>query len=327
MAVEMETPPALDDTLVHDIPLPQRGMFFPLGFPVEIATNSEAVLAAAERAWGNFQAGHVATPVSLCLTVTAHDGPLPPARPKFRTLSHLMSIVVDSRNHVICDFSRGCAFGWVTRSVAEQPQFLRLRFLEPAVMTLVVAAHLAPVHGALVTRQGVGIALCGDSFAGKSTLAYACARSGWTLICDDGTFLIRGSADRFAVGNPYNMRFREDARRLFPELAGCVVGLRPNGAMGIEVNTSQMPVSTSTGCSIDHVIFLRRSSSGRATMNRYDRGEALQWLERNVRYGPEDLQAAQRQAYRRLLDAGLWELHYSDLLDAVEVLSGLGANA
>jgi serine kinase of HPr protein (carbohydrate metabolism regulator) len=190
-------------------------------------------------------------------------------------------------------------------------------------MTLVVAAHLAPVHGALVTRQGIGIALCGDSVAGKSTLAYACARSGWTLICDDGTFLIRKSTDRFAVGNPYNMRFREDARRLFPELAGRVVGLRPNGAMGIEVNTSELPVSTSTGCSIDHVVFLRRSSSGRARMNRYDRGEVLRWLEKNVRYGPEDLQVAQRRAYRRLLDAGLWELHYLDLQEAMELLAGL----
>jgi hypothetical protein len=235
--------------------------------------------------------------------------------------------VVDSRNHVVCDFSRGCAFGWVTRSVAEQSEFLRLRFLEPAVMTLVVAAHLAPVHGALVTRQGVGIALCGDSFAGKSTLAYACARSGWTLICDDGTFLIRNSTDRFAVGNPYNIRFREDAKLLFPELADCAVGLRPNGAMGIEVNTSELPISTSTGCPVDHVVFLRRSSSGRARMNRYDRGQVLRWLEGNVLYGPEDQQVAQRQAYRRLLDAGLWELHYSDLLGAVELLGGLEATA
>jgi len=327
MPVEMETPPAFDDTLVHAIPLLKRAMFFPLGFPVEIATNSEAVLAAARRAWGDFQGEHDVTPLSLCLTVTGHDGPRPPARPKFRTFGHLMSIVVDSRNHVICDFSRGCAFGWVTRSVAEQAEFLRLRFLEPPVMTLVVAAHLAPIHGALVTRNGLGVALCGDSFAGKSTLAYACARSGWTLICDDGTFLIRRSTDRFAVGNPYNMRFREDARRLFPEMADCVVGLRPNGAMGIEVNTSELPVSTSTGCSIDHVVFLRRSSSGRARMNRYHRDEVLRWLEGNVLYGPEDQQVAQRQAYRRLVDAGLWELHYSDLQDAVDLLGGFGGKA
>ena len=327
MQVEIETQPELDDILLHDIPTPKRAMFFPLGFPVEIATNSDAVIAVARRAWGHFQAEHEETPLSLCLTVTEHDGERPPAQPKFRSHLHLMSIVVDARNHVILDFSRGCAFGWVTRRVAEQPDFLRLRFLESSVMSLLVAAHLAPIHGALITRQGVGIVLCGDSFAGKSTLAYTCARSGWTFVSDDGTFLLRNRADRFGVGNPYSMRFRKDAKVLFPELSRCAVALRPNGALGIEVLTSQLPVSTIGGCSIDHLVFLRRSRTGRARVNRYDPEEALQWLERASLYGPAEVQRSQRQTYRRLLDAGLWELHYSDLSDAVNMLEQLGAAA
>jgi hypothetical protein len=327
MPVEIETQPELDDILLRDIPTPKRAMFFPLGFPVEIATNSEAVIAAARHAWGHFEPEHAETPLSLCLTVTEQDGERPPAQPKFRSHLHLMSIVVDARNHVICDFSQGCAFGWITRSVAEQPDFLRLRFLEPAVMTLLVAAHLAPIHGALVTRQGIGIALCGNSFAGKSTLAYACARSGWTFVADDGTFLIRNRANRFAIGNPYSLRFREDAKILFPELAGCVVAVRPNGALGMEVPTSRLPVSTIGGCSIDHLVFLRRSAKGRARMTRCDAEEALRWLDRASLYGPADVQRSQRQAYRRLLDAGLWELHYSDLSDAVNLLEQLGAAA
>ena len=237
--------------------------------------------------------------------MTEHDGERPPAQPRFRSHLHLMSIVLDARNQVICDFSRGCAFGWVTRSVAEQPDFLRLRFLESSVMSLLGAAHLAPIHGALVTRNGVGIALCGNSFAGKSTLAYACARSGWTFVSDDGTFLLRSRADRFAVGNPHSMRFRKDAKALFPELAGFAVALRQNGALAIEVRTSQLPVSTMGGCSIDHLVFLRRSATGRARMNRYEPEEALEWLERASLYGPAEVQKSQRQAYRRLLDAGL----------------------
>jgi hypothetical protein len=325
MPLEIKTQPELDDTLLRDLPAPQRAMVFPLGFPVEISTNSEAVIAAARRAWGYFEQEHEATPLSLCLTVTEHEGERPPVQPKFRSHLHLMSIVVDERNHVICDFSQGCAFGWVTRRVAEQPDFLRLRFLEPAVMTLLVAAHLAPIHSALVTREGIGIALCGNSFAGKSTLAYACARRGWTFVSDDGTFLLRNRPDLFAVGNPYNMRFRKDAKILFPELARCVVAIRPNGLPGMEVRTSQLPVSTTGGCSIDHLVFLRRSATGRPRMNRFSAEGALQWLEGATLYGPADVQRSQRQTYRRLLDAGLWELHYSDLSDAVSMLDQLGA--
>jgi hypothetical protein len=324
MQVEIETPPALGDTLLHDIPTPKRAMFSPLGFPLEIATNSDAVMTAAHHMWGNAPAEHEEAPISLSLMVTGHEGERPLARPKFRSHLHLMSIVVDARNHVICDFSRGCAFGWVTRPVAEQAEFLRLRFLEPPVMSMLVAAHLAPIHGALVARNGVGVALCGDSLAGKSTLAYACARSGWTFICDDGTFLLRKRADRFAAGNPHTLRLRPDAKKLFPELADHVVAVRPNGALGMEVQTSRLPVSTSGGCSIDHVVFLNRSGSGRARMSRCDRSEALRRLEQVTLYGPADAQAAQRQAYRRLLDAGLWELHYSDLDEAVELLNQLG---
>jgi hypothetical protein len=175
----------------------------------------------------------------------------------------------------------------------------------------------------LVTRRGAGVALCGDSLAGKSTLAYACARSGWTFIADDGTFLIRDRMDRYAVGNPFNIRLREDAKFLFPELANCKVHLRHNGTLGMEVPTAELPVETAHGSSIEHLVFLRRSRSGTARLGRFTASEALRWLEKATPYGPEDAQASQKQAYRRLLEARIWELQYSDLQDAIELLDRL----
>jgi hypothetical protein len=325
MPVELETNPALDDPYLDDQPLPLRATFFPLGFPLDLATNSDLVIQAAKQSWGSFPLAYPETPLSVSFTVTeCEDRQLPP-RPRFRWHQHLMSIVSDAQNQVICDFSQGCATGWITPLVAENADFLRLRFLESSVMSVLVAAHLAPMHGALVTRRGVGVALCGDSFAGKSTLAYACARSGWTFVCDDGAFLLRNRADRYGVGNPHNIRFREDARFLFPELVDYKVARRHNGALGIEAPTSQLPMSTAPGCSIDHMVFLRRSRSGPASMNRFNPSEALHWLEKASLYGPAEIQASQRQAYRRLLDADTWELHYSSLADAIQLLDRLGA--
>ena len=327
MPVEIETPPALDDIFVHDIPLPKHATFFPLGFPLELATNSDVVLAAARQSWGKFPVAYPETPLSLRLTVTEHEEERLPRRPKFRSHLHLMSIVSDARNQIVCDLSRGCGFGWVMGRVAEDAQFLRLHFLEAPLMTMLVATHLAPIHGALVTRNGVGVVLCGESLAGKSTLAYACARSGWTFISDDGTFLLRNGTGRYAVGNPYSARFREEAKFLFPELENFRVASRPNGKWAMEVRTSELPVTTANGCSIDHMVFLRRSRSGPARMNRFDAADALAWLERAVLYGPGDFRSAQRQTYRRLLDAGIWELHYSSLSDAVNLLDQLGGRA
>lgn len=327
MSVETASPPEIDDIFLHDAPLPKRRTFFPLGFPLELATNCDAVLAAAEQSWGRFEAAYPEHPVSLSLTVTEQEGDRLPDAPKFRSHGHIMSIVSDPRNQVICDLDRGCGFGWLSEQVVADEAFFRLRFLESSVMTMLVGRYLAPIHSALVTKNGVGVALCGESFAGKSTLAYACARSGWTFVSDDGTFLIRNRTDRFGVGNPFSIRFREDAKFLFPELDRHRVGLRPNGQLGMEVSTSQLPVRVAGGATINHVVFLRRSRNCRAVVNRFQPSDALAWFQRIALYGPAESQAAQRNAYQRLLQAEVWELHYSDLAEAVQILDQLEVGA
>jgi hypothetical protein len=326
MPAEIELAP-VDDVFLEEVELPLRTTFYPLGFPFELATNAEEVLSAVNTAWGMFEAAYQKNPLSLELTVTESDDDRLPPYPKFRTHRHMISIVADARNHVICDFEKGCAVGWVTRLVAEHPSFLRLHLLEPSVMTMLVAAHLAPIHGALVTRGGIGVALCGESCAGKSTLAYSCARNGWTLVSDDGTFLVRGQPGSRAVGNPQGVRFREDAKVLFPELAECRVASRPPyGKWGIEARTSDLPIATADSCSIDHLVFLRRSHSGPARLTRFDPKQALAWLERAILYGPAEAKLSQREAYRRLVERGVWELHYSDLAGALQQLNGLAAS-
>lgn len=204
---------------------------------------------------------------------------------------------------------------------------MRLRYLESSAMMLLVHAHLAPLHGALITRNGVGVALCGESFAGKSTLAYACARAGWTFVSDDGTYLIRKDRHRYAKGNPYSVRFRADAKNLFPELDRFRVRRRVNGKEGIEARTHDLEMQIANGCSIDHLVFLRRFPSQEPSINPIDAAETLAWLESAAQYGTQEVRDAQRQSYRRLLDAGLWELHYSDVADAIEILNDLGNRA
>ena len=158
MLVATETAPELQDFFIHDVPLPMRAKFFPLGFPLELATNSEAVMVAARQSWGMFREAYPEAPLSICMTVTDDPGRALPPRPLLRWHQHIMTIVSDAHNQAICDFNGNCAFGWVTSRVAGNALFLRLRFLESAVMSLLVQAYLAPVHSGLVTRNGVGVA-------------------------------------------------------------------------------------------------------------------------------------------------------------------------
>jgi hypothetical protein len=194
------------DPLRSNVAFPHSIVVYPLGFPLQLESNSELIIRAAQESWAQFPQAFDEPPVRLSLGVSGYSGECPP--PVFLSREHLLSIVSDSQNSVICDLAQGFGFGWVTEGVSATRPFLRYHFLDAAVLTMVGELYLTPVHGGLIERDGHGILLCGQSFAGKSTLTYACARSGWTLISDDGTFLVRRRGDRYGIGNPYSIRFR-----------------------------------------------------------------------------------------------------------------------
>jgi hypothetical protein len=238
-----------------------------------------------------------------------------------------MSIVADPENFMLCDFERGFSFGWVTRSTAADHPLLRYQFLTAGGTTLAQQRALAPMHGALMMRNGTGVMFCGDSFAGKSTLAYACARAGWTYLSDDGTYLVRDRDDRYAIGDPYSIRFRTDAPDLFGELADHLPTVRPNGKIAIEVRTRDLGISIAPGCVVDHVVFLDREHprghSGPASVRRYPEDAALEYWAQFAVLGTAEVRAAQRRCHERLLRARLWKMQYSDLDDAIARLERL----
>ena len=57
-----------DDPLLCDFALPLRSLHYHLGFPVEIITNSNDVLASAEESWGNFDPVFSEPPVQIRIT-------------------------------------------------------------------------------------------------------------------------------------------------------------------------------------------------------------------------------------------------------------------
>jgi hypothetical protein len=313
----------IPDPVLCAFEMPLRRTFYPYGYPLVLETNSHDVIQAAEEGWGASQQMLVGDPVRVCLGVVEGDSesPLPPSVTRAR--EHLMSIVAGPENFMLCDFARGFAFGWVTRSTAADHPLLRYQFLTAGGATLAEQRALAPLHGALVMRNGTGVMLCGDSFAGKSTLAYASARAGWTYVSDDSAFLVRDRDDRYAIGEPYSIRFRTDAPDLFRELADHLPTVRPNGKIAVEVRTRDLGISTAPGCVVDHVVFLNREGGGRATIHHYPGDRAREHWAPCAMLGTEDVRTAQRRCHERLLRARLWEMQYSDLDHAVARLERL----
>jgi hypothetical protein len=310
------------DPVLSAFELPLRHTFYPFGCPLELETNSADVIAAAAEGWGAFEQMFDEEPMRLCLGVLEAGGEALPLESVIRSREHLMSIVADHENFVVCDFDSGFAFGWVTQSTAADHPLLRYRFLIAGAATLLTQRVFAAVHSALTVRNGKGVMLVGESCAGKSTLAYACARAGWTYVSDDGVFLVRGRNDRYALGDPYSIRLRPDAPKLFPELADHLVTIRPNGKVAIEIRTRDLAVDTAPGCNIDHVVYLNRRD-GQPLLRHLSKEFVLRDWARYAVFGTKVVREAQRCCYERVLSAQLWEMQYSDLDDAVARLEQL----
>lgn len=314
---------ALPDPVLSARYLPFQARFYPSGFPIDIASDSRDVIESAEEGWGEFTQQFEARPARLHIgVVKGSDEPLP-AQSVVRSREHLMMFVANAENFMVCDFEKSFGFAWTTESVARDHALLRYRFLIAGGLTLIEQQSCASLHCGLVVRNGRGVALLGDSFAGKSTLSYACARAGWGFASDDGVFLVRHRTDRYAMGDPYSLRLRDDARHLFPELQDRLAAPRPNGKIAIQIFTRTLPIEIIQGCTIDHVVFLNRSAPGAARIKPYRKDEALEWCQRYSAFGTLETRQAQLRCYERLLTAGVWEMQYNDLDSAIARLERL----
>jgi hypothetical protein len=110
---------------------------------------------------------------------------------------------------------------------------------------------------------------------------------------------------------------------LFPELEGHTIAVRPNGKIGMEISTTALAIATAEASSIKHVVFLNRSAGARAHLVPHSKDAAMQWCEQCICYGEAGVRAEQRQTLLRLLDAGLCEMRYSGLNDAIACLEDL----
>jgi HPr Serine kinase C-terminal domain len=312
------------DPVLSQFRLPLRGTYYPLGFALEIATNSGEVLAAAEESWGSFQGKFSELPLRLEIGVMADGSKDCPPPPGCRSRGNLLTIIADAGNFSVCDLSRGFAFAWLTQSTVADRAYLRYYFLEAMGSTLLEALYLTPLHAACVQIGGRGVLLCGESGAGKSSLAFACARNGWKFLSDDSSAIVRKRPGRVVVGNPCQMRFRESAVELFPELKEQRVTPRATGKMAIELATAALPeIAKQAECQVDYIVFLNRREPAPPGLLSLPKETAWQYFEQYMCFGGAAVHQAQSASIHDLLTAKLFEMRYSDLDWAVERLETL----
>jgi hypothetical protein len=291
----------------------------PLGYPVDIVSNCDAVLEAAWKSWGSWPAIFEDVP-SMRFEVEMHNGAAPQTVPRFEAPAGWLRFSAGDNNFAVFELEARTGYMSVGLGALRDAAGFRHHWLDALVLTALDSVFFTPLHAACVAREGAGTLLCGDSGAGKSSLAYACARRGWTLISDDAVHLAPGS-DRIGVGGSNLIHLRDPARALFSELAQRDLGIAPNGKQAIEIDSAVHGFATARSAVTSRCYFLRRRP-GPAAVRPFSKNAAIQYF---VKYLCPRETASAELRLREFLSSGSLSsqpclLEYEHMQDAIEVL-------
>jgi len=313
-----------DDPLMQRAPLPHRAEFYPLGFPVQLASNSSAVLDAAVESWDGWTRAFDRPPLDIRVVVHL-DGPVPDHEPVYRAQRNLFTITADHANFGICDVETGYCFCCVTPAVASAPYF-RNHLLETMAYFTLDYRYITILHAGCVARNGRGVLLCGDAGAGKSCMVYSCVKRGWTLLSDDFSALLREPGRGTLIGRPMRLRFRPQAFELFPELKNYANSVTAFGKHMFDLRTGAIPnVRTARCCHPETIVFLDRRDSGAAQLLPMDPEKALAFFEWDRPLWEPPVSDEHRENLRALFARGIHTLQYSHFDDAIQLLESLVA--
>jgi hypothetical protein len=307
------------DPFRREVKLELESVYYPLGFPLRLATNGTEINMAAEESWGRYPQAFATPP--LRLRVAVEPGGAHPEGPVYRGQDHLMIITADAQNFAVCDHTRHSAFCWLNARTADDRPFVSYYFLEAIANYSLTQLYLTPIHGACIARNGRGVLLCGASGAGKTSLAYFCARSGWTYISDNESWLVRGGDGPRLLGNPNRIRFRDSARELFPELNHYQPALDANRKMSIALTPTGIDIAYQ--CCVEKVVMLSRQPSGPAAMRSLPSGQVLDRFLSELPLYDRQIRQEQAACLQKIAALNPVELRYTRLEDALQQLESL----
>jgi hypothetical protein len=301
------------DPYLYHAEMKHTAAYYPLGFALELTTNSEAILDAAEESWGAFRQQFSTPALQLKVGVLEGESMECPAAPIFRAQRNLIVSVADHGNFCVSDLVHGFSFAWLTNGAVSNRSYLRYHFLEAAALSHIANRHAAPIHAACVELDGRGVLLCGESGAGKSSLSFACAHAGWNFISDDASFLVNDRTDRQVVGNCHMVRLRPSSVELFQDAMNQPITSRVGGKLSIELLTETIPgIRRATSSNIDFVVFLNRGDGTTQELIPYSKAKARRYMHQSL-CGLDELANTQIESVDKLLGAQVLELRYRDL--------------
>lgn len=311
------------DPLCHAVALPFESVLHPLGFRLQLNTNSQEIVQAATEQWADFPSLFPGRDLEIRVAVSDDEHAPCSTSLIWRAQRHLLALEADRHNFAVCDVEKGFSFCWLVPATAGNHDFFRTHFLNILIQAPLWHTHLTFVHAACVARNGRAVLLCGASGSGKTCLAYACARRGWTFITDEISSCLRDSSDNLVLGNPRYLHFRQTAAALFPEFANRPATPNSVGKITIDARTAEMPIQTAFQASVTAVVFLDRTPGQPARLTRISGANAVTALEADLPLFPQPQYDAHRAALLTLVQNPTFELRYHSLDEASALLDSL----
>jgi hypothetical protein len=287
-----------------------------LGVRVRFASNSAALLAVVEEAFGPWRAlaAHpelIASEGAL-VRLILHEGVEGggPHAPVTVRMPDTDRIIVHTPGSVaIADCGRREATAYITPAllVGDRAQ-VRYSMIEGLTLMLVTARDRYPVHAAAVMRGPVALLLAGPPGSGKSTLAYQAHRQGLRVLSDDAAYVQLTPTFRL-WGMLGPVRLLPTTRAHFPELAGETPAWLANGDEKLLVPVvgewPEPPVATRAG------VCLVERTGGAASCARVSATEVQTSLEAGLGVSRVRFGDALHNALARLAGRGGWRLSLS----------------
>jgi len=303
------------DPLFRSLTLNHRRIYFPLGIPVEVLSNSEQVIAAADHSFSRYGEASTRTKplitISICVDPDrTHRGGRPWPPPHYRALHHLFHLSCGESNFAVADLKSSTAFGFVTDEMAQDRAFFCVTFLECLFYLLVVHQRFTPVHCSCVSWKGSAVLICGVGGAGKSTLAYACGKARMQIVSDDVVHLAQNDEGNGLMlwGNPWILRLLPEAGALFSELNSIVPESRNGGESYLAVDVLRhCQGGTCMSSKPALLLFLERNPNVTCELSRLPSSDALRRLRQDIVLDTQEVierhdallaQLAQLPAYR-----------------------------
>ena len=294
-------------------------VLYPLGYPLELTTNSPDVLRTARESWDQYTQLFSADSIRLHICVGTQKHISKKGSAAYEWANNILKISSADGSMATCHMADGYGSAMLTTAAIENTDWLRNFFIETMAYCILDAVAFTPVHCACVSLEGRGVLLAGDSGAGKSSLAYACARRGWTYVSDDASHIVRGR--KLVTGLHRQIRFREAALNLFPELSRFPVKMRLNGKMGMEIRTADLKEIHTTGQTGVHAIVFLNRGGGEAQLRPFPNEHVPERLTSLLTFTDGEILKSQRDSLRDLVSLNAFELRYEDCDPAVDELS------